>query len=106
MPAKKTIPKELLAEDAKAALQEALKALDALEKPPALKPLKTTSEGIDLLGGTAEMSRICGATMQQVSDWRASGYFSPTTYYLLRPEFEKIGYEATPRLWRMKEPAK
>lgn len=45
--------------------------------------IPTTDEVIDSLGGTAEVSRHCGVTMQAVSNWRADGAIPERHHYRL-----------------------
>lgn len=44
--------------------------------------IRTTGDLIDALGGTAATSRLCGVTMQAVSNWRAEG-FIPERHHLV-----------------------
>lgn len=87
---------------AKERLKLALEAVEGIE-PPTLIPIRTVDEGVELLGGTAVVGRLTGATMQQVSDWKRDGFFATNTFHILREALAEIGYYATPALWRMKE---
>jgi hypothetical protein len=74
---------------------------DAAELPQ----LDTVDAVIEALGGPAAVARLTSRSRQQVTNWRAAGTFSPTTFLVMTTALDAIGLRAAPRLWRMDEPA-
>jgi hypothetical protein len=64
--------------------------------------LKTTSEVIDALGGTAKTSNLMGVSMQAVSNWRGMMQFPSHTYLPLMALLRERGIEVPDSLWRMR----
>lgn len=74
---------------------------DAAELPL----LDTVDAVIEALGGRMVVAELTGRLPQQVTNWRAAGTFSPTTFLVMTTALDAIGVRAAPRLWRMDEPA-
>lgn len=74
---------------------------DAAELPL----LDTVDAVIEALGGRMAVAELTGRLPQQVTNWRAAGAFSPTTFLVMTTALDAIGVRAAPRLWRMDEPA-
>lgn len=49
-------------------------------------------------------AQIADSSEQQVSNWRALGYFPGNTFLVLSAALVRIGKTASPKLWRMKLP--
>lgn len=71
-----------------------------------IRSLKTASEVIDALGGTAEVARLTDSSLQSVSNWRASGRLARSTFMVMGEALAEIECEAPPRLWGMKSASK
>lgn len=65
-----------------------------------MEPLADTGAVIDALGGTYAVSQIFGCRMQNVSNWRKSGYFPPDTFETFSRELVNRGLTALLSLWR------
>lgn len=74
---------------------------DAVELPL----LDTVEAVIEALGGTMAVVRLTGRSRQNVTNWRAAGNFSSTTFLVMTTALAAAGLRAAPRLWRMDEPA-
>lgn len=61
--------------------------------------LRTSTEIIDQLGGTAEVSRLTGKRMQNVSRWKGENRFPPDTYLCMTQALEERGHRAPVSLW-------
>jgi len=96
---------DIVSQDLHGNLTQIEALIASLETPPALVPLKSVDEGIELLGGPTKLAEYLGLKQHTVSGWKDDGFFATNTFYALRPRFEALGREATPRLWRMREPA-
>lgn len=70
-----------------------------------LAELDTVDAVIEALGGRMAVAELTGRLPQQVTNWRAAGTFSPTTFLVMTTALAAIGRRAAPRLWRMDEPA-
>lgn len=66
--------------------------------------LTTASEVIDRLGGTAATARLTSRRDQHVTNWRRSGRLPPDTFLIMQSELRRLGAEAPPSLWGIKEP--
>lgn len=55
---------------------------------------------IKALGGTYAVSQIFGCRMQNVSNWKKSGYFPPETFETFSRELVNRGLTALLSLWR------
>ena len=65
-----------------------------------MEPLQTTSEVITALGGTAEVAKLTGRSMQAVSNWRSRGFFTAASYMTITDELARRSMCANPALWR------
>lgn len=65
--------------------------------------LKTSSDVIDALGGTAATARFTGRKDQHVSNWRATGRLPADTFLIISKELERKSLKASPSLWGIKE---
>ncbi|WP_210161820.1 hypothetical protein [Bradyrhizobium japonicum] len=74
---------------------------DASEMPV----LETVDAVIEALGGRLKVADLTNRLPQQVTNWRAAGTFSPTTFLVMTTALAATGRRASPRLWRMDEPA-
>jgi hypothetical protein len=70
-----------------------------------MEPLQTTSEVIDALGGTAEVAKLTGRSMQAVSNWRGRGFFTASVYLTITEALARKSMSANPALWRTVPPA-
>lgn len=61
--------------------------------------LKSASDVIDALGGTAAMARLTSRRMQSVSNWRAEGRLPAETFLVVGRALEDIGKSAPPSIW-------
>ena len=68
-------------------------------------PLDSVDAVIAALGGRMAVAELTGRSPQQVTNWRASGSISPTTFLVMTRALAALGQRAAPRLWRMDEPA-
>lgn len=67
--------------------------------------LDTVDAVIEALGGTTAVVRLTGRSRQNVTNWRANGWFSSATFLVMTTALDAAGLRAAPRLWRMDEPA-
>lgn len=65
-----------------------------------MEPLADTGAVIKALGGTYAVSQIFGCRMQNVSNWKKSGYFPPETFETFSRELVNRGLTALLSLWR------
>ena len=65
-----------------------------------MEPLQTTSEVIQALGGTAEVAKLTGRSMQAVSNWRSRGFFTASVYMAITDALARDNKCANPALWR------
>lgn len=66
--------------------------------------LKTASEVIDALGGTAHTARLVGTKDQHVSNWRATGRIAASTFLIIQQELVARGRTADPAIWGIRRP--
>lgn len=69
------------------------------------RELRTASEVIDALGGTAETARLTGKKDQHVSNWRAYGLLPSSTFLILQAELRDRDLSAPPSIWGIREPS-
>jgi hypothetical protein len=71
-----------------------------------MRTLRTATEVIEELGGTAATARLTGRRYKQaVSNWKATDKLPTDTFLILRGALEEKGLTAPAKLWGMKEPA-
>lgn len=75
-------------------------------KKPPLRQLKTAIDVIDLLGGNADVADMLGAKPTAVSNWRYFDKFPADTFFVLKHELRRRGYDAPVTLWKMIVPRK
>ncbi|MBM3553598.1 MAG: hypothetical protein FJX45_18075 [Alphaproteobacteria bacterium] len=63
------------------------------------KNFTTTGDVIDALGGSDEVSRITGRGNNSVSNWRVTGKFPTSSYFLFKNALAAIGATADDALW-------
>jgi hypothetical protein len=68
--------------------------------------LETASDVIDALGGTTAVSKLTGASLSTVSNWRTFGKFPANTFVTLKAALTIQDATAPDRLWSMKRPVK
>ena len=68
-----------------------------------MKRLQTADDVIDALGGTSATSRLTGASIQAVSNWRATGRLPANTFIILSKALKRIDARASPSLWGIME---
>jgi hypothetical protein len=64
-----------------------------------MSKLRTTTQIIERLGGTAEVARFTRRPMAQVSRWKRWGKFPPQLYVCMSEALERQGHEAPLQLW-------
>jgi hypothetical protein len=64
-----------------------------------IKKLKDCTRIIEVLGGTAEVSRLTRRQMAQVARWKRWNSFPPQTYLIMTQALAARGYVALPGLW-------
>ena len=70
-----------------------------------METLRSTSDVIDALGGTAAVAALTGRTMQAVSNWRVRGLFTASTYLVITDALAGKGKRAEAALWRSVPPS-
>lgn len=68
------------------------------------KVIRSASQAIDELGGTARIARLFGCSYRVVSNWRPRG-LPPDTYYVLAPLLIKRRCLFSPLLFGQRLPA-
>jgi hypothetical protein len=68
-----------------------------------LKLVTTTTEAIDILGGTVAVSRLIGKSPQSVTNYRPRPRFPADTYLTMRAALNEKGFDAHPSLWGIRE---
>ena len=71
----------------------------------ALKHIGTTTEAIDVLGGTVAVARLIGKSPQSVTNYRPRSRFPSDSYLTMRAALNEKGYDASPTLWGIREPS-
>jgi hypothetical protein len=66
--------------------------------------LTTTGEVIDALGGSAQLARMLGYSVQRVHNWRGFPTFPADTFLALNSALHAKGLTAPPSLWSQVEP--
>lgn len=61
--------------------------------------LKSASQIIDELGGTAAVSALTGRPQAQISRWRKWNKFPPQCYLIMTAALAVRGHYAAPSLW-------
>jgi len=69
-----------------------------------IRRLRTTSEVIDVLGGTVKAAGIMKRKPQHITNYRSTGRFPPDTYLIVIAELGKRNCTASPSLWGIAEP--
>lgn len=69
-----------------------------------IRELKTASEIIDALGGTAEVARLTKRGMAAVSNWRASGRLPAEFFLIMTQQLTEKFCSAPSSLWSIREP--
>ena len=65
------------------------------------KPIKTTGEVIEVLGGTTAVSQLIDTTYSSVANWRSAGKFPAHTYLILKKALRQKKRTASDDLWTM-----
>jgi hypothetical protein len=66
--------------------------------------INSADDAVEALGGTTAVAKFFGVDLRVVSNWRERG-LPPNTYVAFREALQKKGYDASPSLWRQREPA-
>lgn len=69
-----------------------------------MKELHTTSEVMEVLGGTREIAKLTGAKYRAAFNWWSQSTFPSNTYVAMIAALEGHKCTASPKLWGMKEP--
>lgn len=62
----------------------------------------TPSDAIDRLGGTMNVSELCGVSAQSVSNWRHASRLPPAYFLIMMKALRLAGHDADPELWGIK----
>jgi len=68
-----------------------------------MKQLLTTDEIAEALDGPAEISRLTGKPIAQISNAKKRGWWPRDTYPIMKAALELKGYTAPAHLWKMRE---
>ena len=69
-----------------------------------MKTLRKAARIVEVLGGPEKVAEMTRATNVKAT-WNWRGYFNAfpaNTYAVMIQELEKLGYTASPRLWKQK----
>jgi len=70
-----------------------------------IRRLQTVPDVIDALGPD-RVRALTGKRSNNLTNWKASGFFPPETFLVLTDALRSLGCAAPPSLWRMIRPAK
>jgi hypothetical protein len=65
------------------------------------KPLETTTEVIEALGGTSAVAELTGSTYAAAFNWRGFERFPAKTFIVMSDALAAKGKSASPSLWGM-----
>jgi hypothetical protein len=65
--------------------------------------LRTTNDVIDALGGTKAVAVLTGKSPQSVTNYRLAPRFPADTFLIMRDALQRIGCDAPPSLWGIRE---
>jgi hypothetical protein len=63
------------------------------------KKVSTPSDAIDKLGGTMNVSELCGVSAQSVSNWRHASRLPPAYFLIMLKALRTVDCDAEPELW-------
>lgn len=66
-----------------------------------LKPLTTTAEVMDALGGIRAVAALTGRKYTAAANWRRFPTFPSNTYVIMTDALRQVGYQAPHSLWGM-----
>jgi hypothetical protein len=68
-----------------------------------MKTLTELTDVVKVLGGPKGLAALTSATREAVWNWlNIFKAFPPNTFVIMTDELKKLGYDASPRLWKMR----